>query len=119
MTFYLDEDLDPLIARLLRRRRVDAVSAHERMATGWLDGDQLDLAAAENRCLVTANRDDFIRLTQERLATAGPHAGVLIVTHRLLLRSPAAVATALARYHQNYPGGLSAYTVDFVGLSAT
>ena len=119
MTFYLDEDLDPLVARLRRRRGVDAVSAHERMATGWLDGEQLDLAAAENRCLVTVNRDDFIRLTQERLATAGPHAGVPIVTHRLLLRSPAAVAAALAVYHRNHAGGLSAYTVDFVGLSAT
>ena len=119
MKFYLDEDLDPLIARLLRRRGVDAVSAHERMATGRPDSEQLDLATAENRCLVTANRDDFIRLTQERFATAGPHAGVLIVTHRLLLRSPAAVAAALAAYHRHHPSRLSAYTVDFVGLAAT
>ena len=41
MTLYLDEDLDPLITRLLRRRGLDAVTAHERMATGWLDGSSI------------------------------------------------------------------------------
>jgi predicted nuclease of predicted toxin-antitoxin system len=112
--FYLDEDLNPLTARLLRARGIDAVSVHEQGTTGRPDNEHLDHAAGENRCLVTANRDDFIRLTQERLATAKRHAGVLIVTHRLRLRSPATVAAALARYHGTHPGDLAPYTVDFL-----
>lgn len=119
MRLYLDEDLDPLIAGLPRDRGVDAVSAHERNATGMPDGGQLDLAAEEGRCLVTANRDDFVRLTAERLATRGPHAGVLIVTHRLLLRSPASVAAAVARFVRAYTQGLPPYAVVFVGLTDT
>ena len=118
MRLYLDEDLNPLIAGLLRDRGIDAVGAHERNSRGLSDAGQLDLAAREGRCLVTANRDDFIRLTTERLATRGPHAGVLIVTHRLLLRSPASVATALARFIHGYPDDFPPYAVAFIGLTA-
>lgn len=114
MRFYLDEDLNPLIARLLRARKVDAVSVHERGTTGRPDDEHLGYAAAEGRCLVTGNRDDFLRLTQERLAGGKPHAGVLIVTHRLSLHPPRTVAAALARYHETHPGDLAPYTVDFL-----
>lgn len=115
MRFYLDEDLSPLIARLLRAGGIDAVSVHERMATGRPDHEQLDRAAQENRCLVTGNRNDFLRLTDERLAAGGRHAGVIVATHAPLLRSPATIAAVLARYHRTHPGDLPPYTVDFIG----
>ena len=115
MRFYLDEDLNPLIARLLRAEGIDAVSVHERMATALPDDAQLDRAAEENRCLVTGNRNDFLRLTDERLATAGPHSGVIVATHSLLMRSPATIAAVLVRYHRTHPGDLPPYTFDFIG----
>lgn len=119
MKLYLDEDLHPLIARLLRVRGIHAVSVHERMLTGHSDAEHLDRAAQETRCIVTANRNDFLRLTAERLARGEPHTGVLVIAHTLLLRSPASIAAALARYHATHPGDLAPYTVDILGAPWT
>ncbi len=55
MKFYLEEDLSPKIAQILRRSRIDVLSAHE---TGTLEAgdlEQLEFAAQEKRCLVTRN----------------------------------------------------------------
>ena len=63
MKLYLDEDISPKVSVILRKKGMDAVSAHE---TGMLeasDEDQFSYAAAEGRAMVTRNRDDFITLT--------------------------------------------------------
>lgn len=117
MKLYLDEDLSPKIAELLRRRGVDAVSAHERGARGWSDGEQLALAASEQRCFVTRNRDDFIRLTVERFAHGDPHYGVLIVAHTLPADRFARIARALERHvrdSERRGRGVSEYLIDFL-----
>jgi predicted nuclease of predicted toxin-antitoxin system len=116
---YLDEDLGPLVARLLRGKGIDAVSVHELGLTGYPDAEHLDRAAREGRCVVTANRDDFLRLTAERLARGEPHAGVLVIAHTLRVRSPAALAGALARYQATHPDGLAPYAVDILGIPWT
>ena len=114
MKYYLDEDLSPRIAELVRRAGVDAVSAHDVGARGLGDAEQLDRAAAAQRCLVTRNRDDFIRLTVERFAHHDRHCGVLIVPYSLPADRFARIARALVRYAESRPEGVSSYTVDFL-----
>lgn len=114
MRFYLDEDVIPLAARLLRDRGLDAVSVHEVGAIGLSDESQLLRATAQGRCLVTRNRDDFIRLTVEAFASGRPHHGVIIVPFSFPNTRPGYLADALARLAAENPGGLPSYTVTFL-----
>jgi hypothetical protein len=114
LRFYLDEDLSQRIVELLRSRGVDAVSVHELGAEGLSDLEQLERAAAEKRCLVTRNRDDFIRITLHFYNAALAHYGVLIIPHSLPADRFAETADALIRYATAHPDGLPPYTVDFL-----
>ena len=78
------------------------------------DEEQLAFAAAEGRCFVTRDGDDFLDLTYERLNAGKPHAGVLIVPVSLAGDDFAGVARAIARYEREHPEGMPAYMVDYV-----
>mgnify|MGYP001391128830 CR=1 FL=1 len=112
--YYLDEDLSPQIPELLRQRGLDAVSVHELGARGFLDEVQLERAADDERCLVTRNRDDFIRITLSFLVDQRPHHGVLVVPNALPADLFGTVADRLAEYAVMYPDGLPSCTVDFL-----
>ncbi len=114
MRFYLDEDIVPLVARLLRERGFDAVSVHEAGAVGLGDDSQLERAAREGRCLVTRNRDDFIRLTVAMFSAGLPHHGVVIVPFTIPNTRPAYLADLLANLAEEHPGDLPAYAVLFL-----
>ena len=60
MKIYIDEDISPKVSVILRKRGIDAVSAHEVGMLEASDENQLSYAVAEGRVLVTRNRDDFI-----------------------------------------------------------
>ncbi|MBM4404668.1 MAG: hypothetical protein FJ039_00575 [Chloroflexi bacterium] len=114
MKYYLDEDINPRVATLLRAARVDAVSAHEADARGLTGGEQLRLAAKAGRCLVTRNRDDFIKLTLQWFNDQRPHFGVLIVPYSIPPDRISTIAAALTDYARRHREGLHPYTVDFL-----
>jgi predicted nuclease of predicted toxin-antitoxin system len=112
--YYLDEDLSPTIAELLRKRGVDCESAHEIKMVQATDLEQLMFAAGKKRCLVTKNRDDFIRLTVQFFNDHMPHSGVLIIPHTIPGDRFSLIAQSLTNYALKHPKGMPAYTISFL-----
>ncbi len=114
MKFYLDEDLSPRIAQLLRRSRIDGLSAHETDMLEAGDLEQLEFAAQEKRCLVTRNRDDFIRLTVQFFNERRPHHGVLIIPHTIPGDQLSRIARLLKTFSSRHPSGIEPYAIAFL-----
>ena len=114
MKFYLDANLSPKIAELLRRRGFDAVSALDVQKAQSSDQEQLDLAAREGRCLVTKNARDFIDLSEEAIRRQVPHAGMILCPPSMRGYEFGAIAEALIRVANLYPGGLGGYDVLYL-----
>jgi hypothetical protein len=70
LKLYLDEDLSPRVAVLLRERGLDAIGAHEVDQGGQGDLEQLRYAARSGRCLVTRNVTDFLALVRDLISDA-------------------------------------------------
>ncbi len=114
MKYYLDEDLSPKIAELLRKQDVDCISAHEIGMVQVSDLEQLELAARKKRCLVTKNRDDFIRLTVQFFNDHLAHCGLLIIPSTIPGDRFSFIAKLLANYVHRHPKGMPPYTIDFI-----
>jgi predicted nuclease of predicted toxin-antitoxin system len=74
----LDEDVHLPLAAALRKRGHDAVHIGETARLGRSDDDQLEFAANEERCLVTFNVGDFVRLYNRWLSAGQEHAGIIV-----------------------------------------
>src|SRR4030042_2290265 len=114
MKFYLDEDLSPKIAQILRKKGVNALSCHEVGMVGASDLEQVECAAREKRCLVTRNRDDFIKLTLQFFSDHRPHYGVLIAPYTIPGDRFSQIARLLKAFASRYPSSLEPYSVDFL-----
>ncbi|MEE8410803.1 MAG: DUF5615 family PIN-like protein [Myxococcota bacterium] len=114
MRLLLDEDLSPGIALRSRKLGVDAKSIHEVGRRGLGDRDQLEYAAAQGRCFVTRNRNDYLLLTREFFEKGRPHCGVLIVPWTLAPDKLTLIARALRRYVNRYGSSPSEYLFDFL-----
>jgi predicted nuclease of predicted toxin-antitoxin system len=115
MKLYLDEDISPRVAEIARGRcQLDVVSVHDVGAETWDDAAQLRYAADTGRCIVTRNRDDFIRVTRDAFEKQAPHAGVLILTRRLPNDQFTAIAAALCAYAARFATSVQSYTIDFL-----
>jgi predicted nuclease of predicted toxin-antitoxin system len=111
---YLDEDISPEVAVHLRLSGVDATSAHEKGRQGLSDREQLQISAAEGRCLVTRNRNDFILLTREFFERGLPHSGVLILPWTVPPDNFRLVAKRIALYVKRLGDSPTEYLFDFV-----
>ena len=114
MRLYLDEDLTPVIAVALRKRGVDAVSAHDLGQSGLSDAEQLTFAAGQGRCLVSANARDFGRLGRDAIEKGGPHAGIVLCPPRIHGLDVGAVVKGLVEIAKRYPAGLGEYDVLYL-----
>ena len=114
MKFYLDEDLSPKIADILRKNRVDALSAHEIGALEASDLQQLEFAGKEKRCLVSRKRDDFIKLSIRFFNDHRPHHGIVIIPYTIPGDQFSRMAVLLKTFASNHPSGLAPYTIAFL-----
>jgi predicted nuclease of predicted toxin-antitoxin system len=110
--FYLDEGIPYSAARIGRNLGLDVVAASEAGATPRPDREHLATAAADERVLVTYNRNDFIEETRDAFAAGKQHFGVLILTHKLP-GDGARIAHALVRWAAERPP-LQPYGIDFL-----
>lgn len=106
MKVYLDENLSPEIARLLRDRGIDAVSAHELRKHQVADRAQLALATAEGRALVTRDVVDFLLLSGQMIAANTEHAGIIVVQASFRGNEFQEIAAGIHEIVRQYPGGL-------------
>lgn len=81
---YLDEDVNVVLADLLRARGFHAITARDAGRLGWEDADQLAFAAENNMAILTHNRGDFQALHRQYLDAGRSHSGILIAVRRPL-----------------------------------
>jgi predicted nuclease of predicted toxin-antitoxin system len=75
---YLDEDLSPLAAEMLRSRGYDVVSAHDVAAVNLTDEEQLIRAVADGRAIVSYNFHDFKSLAESWYVQGRRHAAIVL-----------------------------------------
>lgn len=115
MKYYLDEDLSPKIAEILRKQGIDAISVYETGMAQASDREQLEYAVSGGRCLITRNRNDFIKLTVQFFNEHRKHYGILIIPHTLPGDKFSLIAKAIAKYDVKHSREkIEPYTIDFV-----
>ena len=114
MKFYLDEDLPPGLASALRRRGIDAVSAHEVGKLQLPDSEQLACAGQQGRCIVTRNARHFVILARDAIDRQVPHGGILLVSPRFIGAEIRILAARIAQVAKLYPKGLGAYDILYL-----
>jgi Domain of unknown function (DUF5615) len=106
----VDEQLSPKIAVLLRHAGYDVVAVAERdELVGRSDRIVLEVAATEERAVITNNVKDFRPLAAERLAQGRTHAGlILLPSKRACTRAAvASLAGAIEKVLRDHADGLA------------
>lgn len=75
---YLDEDISPEVAVVLRSRGYNAVSAHEVGMRGKGDEEQLEYAIRNGRVLLTFNTRHFAPIAEEFYLKGKEHCGIVV-----------------------------------------
>lgn len=79
---YLDEDVNVLLADLIRARGFGVITTREAAKIGSGDAEQLAFAANRGRTLLTHNRADFEALARSYLEDGKTHCGIIIAVRR-------------------------------------
>jgi hypothetical protein len=79
---YLDEDVDVLLADLLKARGFDVLTTLEAQRLGATDAEQLAFATSVQRTLLTHNRVHFEQLIEAHFVAGLSHPGVIIAVRR-------------------------------------
>jgi hypothetical protein len=116
--FYLDEDVPHTTAEIGASLGLDVVAAKDAQPSLPQDDPvHLRSAARDRRIMVTFNRDDFVAATRDAFAAGEPHAGLLILTHKLP-RDRVRIAHALGRWVEERQAEgrwpMQSYEVDFL-----
>jgi hypothetical protein len=82
---YLDEDVHLLLAKVLRERAYDVISAHESGNRGKPDIEQFAFAVQHGRSVLTFNARDFVPIASDAMAKNQAFPG-LIVSEQLPFR---------------------------------
>jgi hypothetical protein len=79
---YLDEDVDVLVAELLRSYGFEAITARRANQLQQSDQEQLAYAVSQGRALLTHNRVHFEALAQEYYSSGQTHYGIILAVRR-------------------------------------
>lgn len=79
---YLDEDVNILVAKFVRRRNFKALTVTEATRKGKSDAEQLEYATQNGYAILTHNRRDFEKLAQNYFANGEIHGGIIIAVRR-------------------------------------
>jgi predicted nuclease of predicted toxin-antitoxin system len=112
--FLVDEDLSEEIASILRSSSVDAVHIRELGLSGAEDQEVLDMAASQERCVITRNRNDFLMLTEFYFNEGRPHHGVLIVPRSYPGNHASQIARAILSLSRHHPHAFQPYAFLFL-----
>lgn len=110
MRALLDEQLSPQIAELLRQAGHDVLAVAERAdLAGSSDRTVFEVAAGEQRAVITNNIKDFRPLAAEWLAQGRVHGGlILLPATRTRTRAAAPLlADAIAEMLRAHPDGIA------------
>jgi len=80
---YLDEDIDVLVADLLRARGFSVTTTQEAGQLGQNDPAQLAWCVSRQKALLTHNRAHFENLARDYFQTDRTHFGIIIAVRRL------------------------------------
>jgi len=79
---YLDEDVNVLVADLVRARGFQVATTQAAGQKGATDSDQLAFATSQRKALMTHNRVHFETLAQRYFEEKKPHSGIIIAVRR-------------------------------------
>jgi predicted nuclease of predicted toxin-antitoxin system len=102
---YLDEDVDILLAELLRHQGFSATTARSAGQLHKTDAEQLEYAVSLGMTLLTHNRDDFEALARQYFEANRQHYGIIIAVqrppHQLLRRLDVVLSNITADEMEN------------------
>ncbi len=107
---YFDEDVDVLTASMLKGRGFDVLTARDAGMLRKSDDEQIEFAAAQGRCLITHNRDDFLTIHRRYVETGREHAGIIVARKR----RPVEIVTRVAELLNTFTSDEMRNTIYYV-----